>query len=302
MAIIRTRVADDTWVFTSSQYVEVNAGLVVTPEGGVLIDTLPFPSETRQLIDFAERICPQGIRYVINTLSHADHVYGSYLFPNAELIAHELCLKMLREYGYRGLEQAREHTPELRMVQLRLPRIVFNEGLVLRLGGKTIHLIHSPGPSPECCVVHVREDKVLFASDLMMPVPIIATPFARIDQFTRSLANLHDYNLECIVQGHGDILLRGEVNSSIDSSLQYLSDIQKLVQELMIEGGTKHDLLEHDIEQFGRSRIPLGGLVQQFHTNNLLALWEKARIEQREQRAAAQRAAEAAAVDGERLL
>ncbi|MGL4651190.1 MAG: MBL fold metallo-hydrolase [Caldilineaceae bacterium] len=300
MAIVRTRVADDTWVFTSSQYVEVNAGLVVTPEGGVLIDTLPFPSETRQLIEFAERICPQGIRYVINTLSHADHVYGSWLFPKAELIGHELCRKMLQEYGYRGLEEAREHTPELRGVQLRLPKIVFSEGLVLRLGGKTIHLIHSPGPSPECCVVHVREDKVLFASDLMMPVPLIATSFSDVEAFSRSLANLHDYNLECIVQGHGDILLRGEVSSSIDSSLQYLSDIQRLVQELIADGATKHDLLERDIEQFGRSRIPLGGLVQQFHANNLLHLWEKARAEQRAQRQRARAAAlERAALDEE---
>jgi glyoxylase-like metal-dependent hydrolase (beta-lactamase superfamily II) len=287
MAIIRTRVADDTWVFTSGLYVEVNAGLVVTPEGGVLIDTLPFPSETRQVIDFAERICPQGIKYVINTLSHADHTYGSYLFPKAELVAHDLTRRMLQQYGQRSLEEAREHTPELRQVQIRLPKLVFNEGMVLRLGGKTIHLIHSPGPSPECCAVHVREDKVLFASDLMMPVPLIATPFSDIEAFKRSLANLHDYNLECIVQGHGDILLRGEVSSSIDSSIQYLNDIQALVDELIAEGATKHDLLEHDIERFGRSRIPLGGLVQQFHNNNLLHLWEKARAVQRRQRQAA---------------
>lgn len=287
MAVIRTRVADDTWVFTSSMYVEVNAGLVVTPEGGILIDTLPFPSETRQVIEFADRICPQGIKYVINTLSHADHVYGSYLFPNAELIGHELCRQMLQQYGQRGLEEAKEHTPELRSVQIRLPKIVFSEGMVIRLGGKTIHLIHSPGPSPECCAVHVREDKVLFASDLMMPVPLIATPFADIEAFKNSLANLHDYNLECIVQGHGDILLRGEVSTSIDSSAQYLFDIEKLVADLIEEGATKHDLLLHDIEQFGRSRIPLGGLVQQFHSNNLLHLWEKARALQRKQRQAA---------------
>ena len=289
MAIIRTRVADDTWVFTSGLYVEVNAGLVITNAGGVLIDTLPFPSETRQLIEFADRICPQGIKYVINTLSHADHVYGSCFFPQAELVAHELCRKMLRDYGVKGLEEAKEHTPELRAVQIRLPKIVFNEGMIIRLGNKTIHLIHSPGPSPECCAVHVREDKVLFASDLMMPAPLIATPLSDIQAFRRSLVNLHDYNLECIVQGHGDILLRGEVTTSIDSSVQYLDDIQSLVDRLIAEGATKHDLLQYDIEQFGRSRIPLGGLVQQFHANNLLHLWEKARAQQRRMRQTGQR-------------
>lgn len=289
MAIIRTRVADDTWVFTSELYVEVNAGLVVTPEGGILIDTLPFPSETRQIIEFAQRICPQGIKYLINTISHADHVYGSCFFPAAELIAHDLCRQMLQEHGYKALNEAKEHTPELRSVQIRLPKIVFNEGMVIRLGGKTVHLIHSPGPSPELCAVHVREDKVLFASDLMMPVPLIATPYSDIEAFKRSLFNLHDYNLECIVQGHGDILLRGEVTSSIDVSVKYLNDIQRLVQRLMAEGATKHDLLRYDIEQFDRSRIPLGGLVQQFHANNLLHLWEEARAVQRKQRQAATR-------------
>lgn len=287
MAIIRTRVADDTWVFTSELYVEVNAGLVITPEGGILIDTLPFPSETKQVIDFAQRVCPQGIKYVINTLSHADHVYGSCFFPSAELIGHELCRQMLIDHGYKALADAKEHTPELRSVEIRLPKIVFNEGMVIRLGGKTVHLIHSPGPSPELCAVHVREDKVLFASDLMMPVPMFASPYSDVEAFKRSLANLHDYNLECIVQGHGDILLRGEVTSSIDVSVKYLNDIQQLVQRLMAEGATKHDLLQHDVEQFERSRIPLGGLVQQFHANNLLHLWEEARSAQRKQRHAA---------------
>ncbi|MEZ4620935.1 MAG: MBL fold metallo-hydrolase [Caldilineaceae bacterium] len=284
MAIIRTRVADDTWVFTSELYVEVNAGLVVTPEGGILIDTLPFPSETKQIIEFVQRVCPQGIRYLVNTISHADHVYGSCFFPEAELVAHETCREMLREHGQQALDEAKEHVPELRDVEIRLPKLVFNEGLLLRLGGKTVHLIHSPGPSPELCAVHVREDKVLFASDLMMPVPLIATPFSNIEDFQRSLLNLHDYNLECIVQGHGDILLRGEVTSSIDISVQYLDEIQKLVERLMADGATKHDLLQHDIEQFERSRIPLGGMAQQFHANNLLFLWEKARSEQRKQR------------------
>ena len=286
MAIIRTRVADDTWVFTSELYLEVNAGLVVTPEGGVLIDTLPFPSETRQIIAFARRACPQGIRYVVNTISHADHVYGSYLFPDAELIAHEQCRQMLEEHAFEALATAKEQTPELREVQIRLPKLVFNEGMVVRLGGKTIHIFNTPGPSPEVCCVHVCEEKVLFASDLMMPVPLISGPFSDLEAYRRSLNNLYDYNLESIVQGHGEILLRGEVTSSIHASIQYLNDIQKTVERMMDEGATKHDLLQRDIEQFGRSRIPLGGVVQQFHSSNLLYLWERARRARRQERRA----------------
>lgn len=277
MAITRTRVADDTWVFTSELYVEVNAGLVVSPEGGILIDTLPFPSETKQIINFANRICPQGIKYVINTISHADHVYGSCFFPNAELIAHEECRSLLLEHGQTALAQAKEHTPELRDVEIRLPKIVFSEGMLIRLGGKTVHIIHSPGPSPEVSVVHVREEKVLFASDLVIPVPMIANDFSNIETYKQSLRNLHEYSPETIVQGHGDILLRGEVTTSIDATHQYLDEIEVLIQRLRSEGRSKHELLTYDVEQFERSRIPLGGLVQQFHKSNLLYLWEKAR-------------------------
>lgn len=289
MAIIRTRVADDTWVFTSELYAEVNAGLVVTSEGGVLIDTLPFPSETMQIIDFAKRICPAGIKYVINTISHADHVYGSCFFPEAELVSHEKTREMLQRYGRKSLEEAREHTPELLKVEIRLPKFVFSEGALIRLGDKTIHAMHAPGPSPEVCVVHVREEKVLFASDLIMPVPLIATPFANLEHYRSSLRMLHDFNLESIVQGHGDILLRGEVTSSIDESIEYLDHIEALVERLMDEGATKHDLLQHDVEGFGRSRIPLGGLVQNFHQANLLFLWEKARARRRKARQAAEK-------------
>ena len=276
MAITRTRVADDTWVFTSGLYAEVNAGLVVSREGGILIDTLPFPSETRQIIDFAAQICPAGIRFLINTISHADHVYGSCLFPDAELIAHESARELLVKYGRKALEQARAHTTELMKVEIRLPKILFNEGSVIRLGDKTVHIMHAPGPGPDVCVVHVREEKVLFASDLMMPVPVIATPFADIEEFKQSLHSLHEFNLETIVQGHGDILLRGEVTPSIEETIRYLDDIVALVERLVAKGASKRELLSHEVEEFGRNRIPLGGLVQNFHQANLLFLWEKA--------------------------
>ena len=147
-----------------------------------------------------------------------------------------------------------------------------------------MHVGPGPGPGPDVCVVHVREEKVLFASDLMMPVPVVATPFADIEKYKQSLHSLHEFNLETIVQGHGDILLRGEVTRGIEESIQYLNDIEALVERLMMEGATKTELLSNDIEKFGRNRISLGGLVQNFHQANLLFLWEKAKTAQHKMR------------------
>ena len=50
----RERVSDDIVVFTSTLYAQVNAGAVLTPAGAVLIDTLPFPEETREIADYLE--------------------------------------------------------------------------------------------------------------------------------------------------------------------------------------------------------------------------------------------------------
>ncbi|MEZ4635033.1 MAG: MBL fold metallo-hydrolase [Caldilineaceae bacterium] len=246
----------------------------MTTEGCILIDTLPFPSETRQIIEFADRICPDGIRYVINTISHADHVYGSYLFPDAELMAHEKCREMLARFGRKALDDAREHTPELLKVEIRLPKLVFSEGAVIRLGDKTVHAMHALGPSPDVVVVMPRREGPLCqrfddaGAAHRQPVEQPGT----LQKFTAQTPRFQSGIHRARPRGHP---AAREVTSSIDESISYLDDIQALVDRLMAEGATKHDLLQNDVEQFGRSRIPLGGLVQNFHQANLLYLWER---------------------------
>ena len=118
--MLRERVTEDVFVFISSLYAEVSAVVVTTPDGAVVIDTLPFPEETSQVREFALRRCPRGIRYVINTHHHADHVYGSYLFPEAELIAHRLSLGEIQDrlgvdsLGYLSIEGLRGVSKELK--------------------------------------------------------------------------------------------------------------------------------------------------------------------------------------------
>lgn len=273
MAITRIRVADETWAFTSNMYARVNAGLVVTRSGGILIDTLPFPVETRQLRGFVQRLCEPGVKYVINTQSAADHVYGSYLFPEAELLAHEKARARLERQGRRMLLRAKHDTPELQEVQLRLPRIVFNDSMVVRIGNKSAHIIHAPGPAPDTCVVHIPEEKVLFASDLMMHIPMISQNHSDRQAYKESLRKLHNINLEVIVQGHGDILLRGEVTSSINRNINYLEDIENLVQETLARKGTLEELMARDLSEFDISAIPMGGMITAIHRTNLHYLW-----------------------------
>ena len=79
--MVRERVAENVYVFTSDIYASVNAGAVVGPDWSILIDTLAFPEETREIREFVERDLGSRVRYVINTHYHADHSFGTSWFP-----------------------------------------------------------------------------------------------------------------------------------------------------------------------------------------------------------------------------
>ena len=269
--MLRERVTEDVFVFISALYAEVSAVVVTTPDGAVVIDTLPFPEETDQVREFALRRCPRGIRYVINTHHHADHVYGSYLFPEAELIAHRQCRDILLKVGEESLARAKAQTAMLAPVELRIPQLVFEVDLLLRLAEKTIHLIHAPGHSPDGVMVHLREDKVLVASDILTPVPLM--PRGNPDEMIASLKGIKALNLENVIQGHGGVLLRGEIDETVDSSVSYIKTVRKKVQAIVDKGRPRSDLASIDIEDCGKSRIPLGGLVQRLHAANLEFLY-----------------------------
>lgn len=270
----RERVSENIHVFTSELYAQVTAGVVATTEGAIVIDTLPFPSEAKFLAAFVERRCPGGARYVVLTHHHADHTYGAYLFPEAEVVAHARCRQMLKEMGETALIRSKEEAPELEEVELRLPEVTFDGGgLSLHLGGKTVRLIASPGHTWDSIIAYVEEDRVLFAADTIMPVPTIAG--GDPDALKRSLTQVLGLPLENIVQGHGEVVLRGETRDVVENSIAYLERIQAKVEKVIQSGQPRDALLKTGIERCGLSRIPLNGLVQRLHTANLLALYDK---------------------------
>lgn len=267
------RIDNDIYVFSSDVYAQVTAGLVFTTAGAVLIDTLPFPRETRAIRRFVQRRTSEGIRYVVNTHHHADHIYGTYLFPEARVIAHERCRAILARKGEASLEQAKESTPELEEVELRLPDIVADRGGAIHLGRKTLDLIPLPGHSDDILGVLLAREKVLFASDAMMPVPYIVD--GDIEAFKDSLRKIGEMNLDHLVQGHGEVLLRGEIPDAIEANLAYLDTIRSRVREGISLGLSEEDIAQLDIEECGLSRVPIAGLVQQLHRANVLSLYRK---------------------------
>jgi len=265
------RIADDIYVLTSERYFEVTAGVVVTSEGVVVIDTFPFPEESRALREFALEQNAGPVKMAVLTHSHADHSYGSYVFPDAELIAQSACRKLIQETGQQGLQQAREETPELAEVVLRVPNVTFKKRAGIHLGRRSIDLFHAPGHAPDGLVAYVREDRVLFAGDVLMPIPYIV--HGDPNTLIQSLNQLRELSIDHLVQGHGETLLRGEVEEVLDSSIEYLLCIQQRTLEISESGASPEALEEITIEKCGEFRIPPGGLAEQLHRSNLHHLY-----------------------------
>lgn len=269
----KERVTENVYVFTSEMYAQVTAGAVVTSEGTVVIDTLPFPRESREMIEFLRGESKRGIRYVINTHHHADHVYGNYLFEEADIISGDKCREVMRKSGEKNLAEAKSQTPELSEVALRLPNITFPDRLTLCLGDRVLRLMPLPGHSIDGTGVFVEGDKILFAGDAVMPLPYIFWGDRAVLQDT--LRTIKEMNLENIVQGHGEVLLKGEVDETLDASIAYLDCIYEKVKAKLATRTSKERLVnEITLESCGYSPIALDGLVKQLHRSNLLRVYQ----------------------------
>lgn len=269
----KERVTENVYVFTSEAYAQVTAGAVVTSEGTVVIDTLPFPRETREMIDFLRGESRRGIRYVINTHHHADHVYGNYLFEEADIVASEKCREVMRKTGEKNLAEAKQQTPELTEVVLRLPNIAVPDKISIYLGDRVLRLMPLPGHTPDGIGVYVEGDKILFSGDAVMPLPYIFWG----DRVTlqETLKMLKGMNLENIVQGHGEVLLKGEIDETLDQGVVYLDAIYDKVKSKLSTRMSKERLVnEITLESCGYSPIALDGLVKQLHRSNLLRVYQ----------------------------
>lgn len=268
------RIAENVYFFQSELYAQVTAGVITGPDMAVLIDTLALPEETRQLRSFIERELRVPVRYIINTHYHADHSWGNCFFPEATVIGHQLCYELLRTRGQAALDAEKKENPQLREVDLVLPHVTFERGeLNLQVGKKSLNIFPLPGHSVDSIAALVEEDRVLFCGDTYMALPTLGD--GDISDMTLSLKKLAKMGLENLVPGHGEIVLRGEIESAIRSNLDYLTKLTKAVRSAARRRFPLDVLETVHVEHCGKSRVLIAGLAEQLHQRNLIALYRQ---------------------------
>ena len=267
----RERVSENVYWFQSDIYAQVTAGVIVGPQWAVVVDTL-MPQETLILRKYVEEKIGLKVRYVINTHHHADHCWGNCLFPGATILGHELCRQFLAQKTPSALEVASKENPFYQQLAIVPPQITFQRGkLFLQVGKKNIVIFPTPGHSVDGISVLVEEDRVLFAGDVFMPLPFIVD--GDLDQYIQTTQGFTNMGLENIIQGHGNIILRGEIEEKVKENITYLKAIKKAVSTASLRKNPLDVLDNISVEACGKDRILIGGLASELHRRNLRSLY-----------------------------
>lgn len=213
-----------------------NSGVVLTPEGVVVVDTQWSAAAARQLMQAIRRLTDLPVRRVLLTHGHPDHMAGNAVFKEAgaEIVAHEAAARDMRQRGEALLARLRLRTRRLEeKIPLVLPDRVFTGTLTFRLGGVEIRAMGFPhGHAPGDAVVSLPQERVLFAGDLVMVDRFPRFWDASSSGWLQALDALAGLPVETLVPGHG--ILGGR--SALQRMQRLLQDLRAAVARALSQG------------------------------------------------------------------
>ena len=136
-----------------------NTTVVKTSQGTVVIDSMTVPMQGRIIQQKAEQLTGQAVSVLINTHYHLDHTQGNPGFSNnLRIISTDKTLAHLTNIDGDDWQGDKAEY---------LPNETFDKQLTLRLGDKTLDLIHpGRGHTDGDLVVYIRQLKTAVMGDL----------------------------------------------------------------------------------------------------------------------------------------
>ena len=191
-----------------------NAGIIITQEGVVLVDTGETPLDARAIQNVVKTLTSQPVRFIILTEPHSDHYTGSFLFsPPAVVITHEPGAQMMkvgRESVDSGpIKRLMAGPPEMRAAlegyRFVVPQVEYREKMTLNVGERTIELLylknfHSVGDT----AIWLPNERVLFSAGgiVVDQFPIVRS-FVTVPDVLDVGKMLKGLKPEFVVPGHG---------------------------------------------------------------------------------------------------
>lgn len=260
-----------------------NAGFVVTPGGVVVFDTLGTPSLAAEMVRQIRTITRQPIKRVIISHYHADHYYGIQVFKalGAQIWAHKNGQGAISTPAAAArLAQRKEVLfPWVDERTQLLPADKWLEGDTdFELGGVHFDLrFVGPAHSSEDMVMLVREDRVLYAGDLVFKGRVPFVGDADSQAWLAALSTLIALKPRVLVPGHGAVSTAPLADLTLTRDyLNYVrSEMGKAVNELVPfeEAYTRTDWSKY-------ARLPAFVQANRANAYNTYLLMEKESLDQ----------------------
>ena len=244
--VVFKQVAPDLYFlfdFTSS-----NAGVLVTDDGVLVIDTRQHPRDGQDLLDRIRKITDKPIKWVINTHFHGDHHYGNSVFKaaGATIVAQQETARLMRqvqdkEMARRGnFFKSRGYDPS--EVKLVLPDVTFDREMTIRLGGRDIRLVYlGPGQQVGDTFTFLPHVRTVYTTGMFGPrsMPNMAfTP--SVESWIKLLNELAAMDVDRILPAHGDVSTAADVKELA----AMIADEYATVKEAVAKGMSLDDALK----------------------------------------------------------
>ena len=217
-----------------------NAGIILTSEGVVLIDSGHNPPDSVAVNNAIKKLTPLPVRYLINTEPHSDHTTGHFVFsPPAMIIAHEGATESMKQaYNPKRNEKLMADYPEMREsfkgFKMITPHIEYRQKMILNVGERNFELHYLKNVHSEAdTAIWLPKERVLFSA-AVAGIKRFSNirPNVQIPDMLSAMKMMKALNPEIVVPGHG----APGTTKIFDDSIQYYSLLLERVGKMAKEG------------------------------------------------------------------
>jgi cyclase len=233
------KIKDGIYVYAQKP-ADSNAGIILTQEGVVLIDSGHNPPDSQAILKAVKQLTSQPIRFLINTEPHGDHTTGHFLFsPPAIIIAHEGATdSMKKAYNPQRNEKLMADYPDMREsfkgFKMITPQIEYRDKMTLNVGERTFELYYLKNVHSEAdTAIWLPRERVIFSA-AVAGVKRFSNlrPSVQIEDMISAMKMMKSLNPEIVVPGHGP----PGTTKIFDDSIQYYTLLLERVGKMAKEG------------------------------------------------------------------
>jgi len=238
------------WIQPDGSWGYSNSGLIADGGETLLVDTLYDLAKTREMLAGYRKAVPAAARIgtLVNTHANGDHYFGNQLVQAPRIIASRACAEEMKDRpprdrakqlrDWRSLGEAGVFFHEnlggkfdFENTELVLPNEVFDDTLVLQVGGKRVEL-HNVGPAHTLgdVLVWVPQDRIVYTGDIIFAESHPIVWDGPIRNWIKACDLMIGWGAEVVVPGHGPV-----------SDLRVVRDTKRYWEYLTIEARRRFD-------------------------------------------------------------